>query len=146
MVHPQTLPCTDPLATTTHRLHTPPQRLQSILSTRASLTLLVPSLTPSQELSAALRIAHALHRFHALDAQIVSVSEIETTTHAPIGIYEGNLVVIGCAETPLVQRWLERAGGIWTYADGTWRLGAVRFERPSSGERVLSRQASTLQH
>ncbi|KAG8217230.1 hypothetical protein J3R82DRAFT_5317 [Butyriboletus roseoflavus] len=125
------LPCTDPLATTTHRLCVPPQRLQAILSTQAPLTLLVPSLAPCPELSAALRIAHALHLFHVLDAQIVSVSEIETT-HVPIGIYEGNLVVIGCAETPLVQRWLERAGGTWSYADGTWRFGAVRFERPSS--------------
>ena len=125
----QILPCTDTLATTTQRLRTPRQRLQSILSTHAPLTLLVPSLAPSPELSAALRIAHALYLFHALDARIVSVSEVETT-HAPL---EGNLVVIGCAETPLVRRWLEQ-GGIWTYENGTWRLGAVRFERPSSGE------------
>jgi len=132
MAHPQILPCTDPLATITQHLRTPPQRLQSILSTHAPLTLLVPSRAPSPELSAALRIAHALLLFHALDAQIVSVSEVEHD--APLGLHSGNLVVIGCAETPLVQRWLERTGGIWTYADGAWRLGAVRFERPSLGE------------
>ncbi|KAI9568965.1 hypothetical protein HD554DRAFT_2254838 [Boletus coccyginus] len=124
------LPCTDRLATITQRFQTPPQRLQSILSTHAPLTLLVPSRTPSPELSAALRIAHALLLFHALDAQIVSVSEVEHD--APLSLHSGNLVVIGCAETPLVQRWLEHTGGIWTYADGAWRLGAVRFERPSS--------------
>ncbi|KAF8556922.1 hypothetical protein OG21DRAFT_1505960 [Imleria badia] len=122
------LPHTEPLASTIHRLRTPRQRLQSILSTSAPLTLLVPSLTPSPELSAALRIAHALFLFHALDAQIVSVSEIEAT-HAS---REGNLVVIGCAETPRVQRWLERAGGLWAYNDGAWYFDAVRFERPSS--------------
>ncbi|KAF8431773.1 hypothetical protein L210DRAFT_984925 [Boletus edulis BED1] len=127
-IHPRT----ELLGTTIQNLRTPRQRLQSILSTHAPLALLVPSLAPSRELSAALRIAHALHLFHALDAQIISVSEVETTR---VPQHEGNLVVIGCAETPLVQQWLERAGGTWTYVNGAWCFDStVRFERPSSGE------------
>ena len=132
---PQILPRTgtESLTTAIQRLRVPRQRLQSILSTNSPFTLLVPSLTSSPELSAALRIAHALQLFHALDAQIVSVSEIETARGAPM---EGNLVVIGCAEAPLVRRWLEHAGGTWAYTDGAWHFGSARFERPSSGEAI----------
>ncbi|KAF9234792.1 hypothetical protein BU15DRAFT_65421 [Melanogaster broomeanus] len=105
----------------------PPQRLQAILTTHAPLTLLVPTLAPSPELSAALRIAHALRLFHALDAQIVSVREVGA---ANIG--DGNLVVIGCAEEPLVQGWLESMRSVWSYSEGAWSIDGRKFERPSS--------------
>ncbi|KIK95035.1 hypothetical protein PAXRUDRAFT_780281 [Paxillus rubicundulus Ve08.2h10] len=111
----------------------PPQRLQAILSTHASITLLVPTLAPSPELSAALRIAHALQLFHSLDAQIVSVREVAKAEAAgAIDIGDGNLVVIGCAEEPLVQGWLERMRSIWTYGDGAWSIDGRKIERPSS--------------
>ncbi|KAG9318168.1 hypothetical protein JVU11DRAFT_244 [Chiua virens] len=134
--HPQILPpC---------RLCVPFQRLQSILSSAGPMTLLIPSLQPSPELSAALRIAHALQLFHALDTQIISVPELETDAPTRPVIHTSNLVVIGCAETPLVRRWLARPGGLWTYADRTWRLGTTRFDRPSSG--AFCSLAESLHH
>ena len=132
-VRTQICPCPDPSTTATYRLRAPPRRLQSILSTHGPFTLLVPSLTPSPELSAALRIAHALLLFHALDAKIVGVAEIEIEkSDVPIRVLEGNLVVIGCADTPLVHQWLQN--GIWSYTNKAWHVGAARLDRPSSGE------------
>ena len=80
--------------------------------------------------SAALRIAYALH---VLDAQIISLSEIEMAHGAPM---EGSLVVIGCAEAPLVRQWLEHLGGTWAYTDGAWHFCLVPFEWPSSRKAI----------
>lgn len=124
----QILPCPDPSITEIYRLRAPPRRLQSILSTNAPLTLLVPSLTPSPELSAALRIAHALQLFHALDAQIVSIADVDKPDPS---VLSGNLVVIGCADAPLIQHWLEDS--IWRFTNKAWHMGMTRFDRPSSG-------------
>ncbi|KIJ69668.1 hypothetical protein HYDPIDRAFT_24484 [Hydnomerulius pinastri MD-312] len=108
------------------------QRLQAILTTKGPLTLLVPTLTPSPELSAALRIAYALQLFHALDARITSVRDLPKGA-AGTGISDGNLVVIGCAGEPLIHEWLERMESIFKYRDGAWHRGArAGFERPSS--------------
>jgi hypothetical protein len=99
---------------------------------------LVPTLAPSPELSAALRIAHALQLFHSLDAQIVSVREVAKArggeAAGTMNIGDGNLVVIGCAEEPLVQGWLERMKSIWTYSNGAWSIDGRKFERSSSGK------------
>ncbi|KAF9228756.1 alpha/beta-hydrolase [Gyrodon lividus] len=119
----------------------PSQRLQAILSTHAPLTLLVPTLAPSPELSAALRIAHALQLFHSLDTQIVSVREV---AEAGGDVGSGNLVVIGCAEESLVQGWLERMRSIWTYRDGAWRIDERKFERPSSAILFLQQHPYNL--
>ena len=114
-------------------LHIPCQHLQSILSTNALLTLLVPSLTSSPELStASLCIAHALQLFHALNAQIARVIK---TAHGVL--MEGNLVDIGCAKALPVRRWLERAGGPWAHTDRAWHFSSVRFKGPSSGVATL---------
>lgn len=107
----------------------PRQRLQAILSSTAPLTLLVPSFSLPHELSAALRISYALRLYHSLDAQIISLQELNS--FADVG--EGNLVVIGCAKEPLVQAWLERAGSAWKFKDGSWCFSERRrFSRPSS--------------
>ncbi|KAL4065302.1 hypothetical protein J3A83DRAFT_4436701 [Scleroderma citrinum] len=106
----------------------PHQRLQAILSTPAPLTLLVPSLARSSELSAALRIVFALRLFHALDARIVAAHEL--TSLADVG--DGNLVTIGCAREPLVQSWLEQVGSTWKFDNDAWYFGGRRFIRPSS--------------
>ncbi|KAI6110086.1 hypothetical protein F5141DRAFT_1215536 [Pisolithus sp. B1] len=107
----------------------PRQRLQAILSSTAPLTLLIPSLSLPHELSAALRISYALRLYHSLDAQIISLEELNSLTD----VGEGNLVVIGCAREPLVQAWLERTRSVWMFKDGAWCFSERRkFCRPSS--------------
>ncbi|KAH7889966.1 hypothetical protein F5I97DRAFT_1848975 [Phlebopus sp. FC_14] len=119
----------------------PAQRLQAILSTRGLMTLLVPSLSPSPELSAALRIAHDLQLFHALDAQIVDVHDMEV---AQDGLGDGNLVVIGCAGEPLISGWLDRSESAWSYRDGAWSFGGRTFDKSSSA--VLFLQPHPYHH
>ncbi|KAI6129123.1 hypothetical protein EV401DRAFT_2194488 [Pisolithus croceorrhizus] len=107
----------------------PRQRLQAILSSTAPLTLLIPSLSLPHELSAALRISYALRLYHSLDAQIISLEELNSLTD----VGEGNLVLIGCAREPLVQAWLERTRSVWMFKDGAWCFSERRkFSRPSS--------------
>ncbi|KAI6043011.1 hypothetical protein EDC04DRAFT_2654078 [Pisolithus marmoratus] len=99
----------------------PRQRLQAILSSAAPLTLLISSFALPYELSAALRISYALRLYHSLDAQIVSLKELESLAD----IDEGE---------PLVQAWLERIGSAWRFKDGAWCFSERRkFSRPSSG-------------
>lgn len=106
----------------------PRQRLQAILSSPAPLTLLVPSLAPSPELHAALRIAYTLRLFHAIDAQVIAVYELTSLADFD----EGNLVVIGCAKERLIQAWLEQVGSAWRFDNDAWCFGGRRFVRPSS--------------
>lgn len=106
----------------------PRQRLQAILSSPAPLTLLVPSLAPSPELCAALRIAYTLRLFHAIDAQVTAVHELTSLADFD----EGNLVVICCARERLIQAWLEQVGSAWKFDNDAWCFGGRRFVRPSS--------------
>ncbi|KIK18302.1 hypothetical protein PISMIDRAFT_30538 [Pisolithus microcarpus 441] len=106
----------------------PRQRLQAILSSTAPLTLLIPSFSLQYELSAALRISYALRLYHSLDAQIISLEELNSLTD----VGEGNLVVLGCGRESLVQAWLEQTRSAWRFKDGAWCFSERRkFNGPS---------------
>lgn len=106
----------------------PRQRLQAILSSTAPLTLLIPSFSLQHELSAALRISYALRLYHSLDAQIISLEELNSLTD----VGEGNLVVLGCGRESLVQAWLEQTRSAWRFKDGAWCFSERRkFNGPS---------------
>jgi hypothetical protein len=72
----------------------PSGRIQAVLTSAAPILLVIPDTAPPQELSAALRIAHDLHTYHRLDAEIMPSSE--ALQHLEAGaLSEGNVVVIG---------------------------------------------------
>jgi len=66
-------------------------RMQTILSSKTPLALVIPDESHSQELSIALRIAHDLHLYHRLDCAIIQSSEVFTSDT----LDGGNVVVVG---------------------------------------------------
>jgi len=89
-----------------HQGSQPPSRLQQILSSCDPIRFIVPDVTQSRELSAALRIAHDLNVHHRLDAEIVLESEALPLLDA--GPWsDGNIVFIGKPSSEFVRRVLE---------------------------------------
>ncbi|TFK42788.1 hypothetical protein BDQ12DRAFT_293178 [Crucibulum laeve] len=83
----------------------PPSRLQSILTSDGPIVLVVSDETQPREMSMALRIAHDLHLYHRLDAEILRKQEYaDITPEDNSRVHRGNVVIIGTFSSPLVQR------------------------------------------
>jgi hypothetical protein len=81
-------------------------RAQAILSIpEGPLTIVVPSTTTrSHELSVALRLSHALHVYHRLDAEIIAGSEVPGLIDRTRKLTtRGNMIVVGGLETDFVR-------------------------------------------
>jgi len=73
-------------------------RLQAVLSSAASLLIIIPEYCSSRELSIALRIAHDLNTYHKLDAEILQSSDaLQRAEGGHLG--PGNIIVIGDTQT-----------------------------------------------
>ncbi|KAM5531823.1 hypothetical protein V8D89_014522 [Ganoderma adspersum] len=71
----------------------PTGRISNVLSSTSPITIVVPSRSPSPELSAALRIAHNLNVYHKLDAAIIDDHEAARAVRDG-SLASGNLVVL----------------------------------------------------
>ena len=76
----------------------PPSRIQTILTSIASITLLAANEMIAENLSVALRIAYDLHLYHKLDSEIITESvALHRSQHGTWPA--GNVVFIGTASS-----------------------------------------------
>lgn len=112
----------------------PPSRIQSILSSPAPITIVIPSTSRSPELSSALRIAHDLNAYHRIDAEIVD--ESEALARSQIGSWsDGNIIFIGTSSSPFVEAVIEEKRTAMKLCDGRLVINERHLEQP--GEAVL---------
>jgi hypothetical protein len=79
----------------------PPSRLQEILTSPGYIIFIIPDLNPSQELSIATRLAHDLHVYHRLDAEIYGEFEASSVLKGTPQ-HHGSIVFIGAPSSRLV--------------------------------------------
>ncbi|KAG1883042.1 hypothetical protein F4604DRAFT_1740396 [Suillus subluteus] len=118
-------------------LQQPYGRAQAILSADGIIDIVIPSLHHSSELSVALRITHNLRTYHLLDARIFSAHEAENGLACG-----GNMVVVGCADSLLVQGLLRRSQSEWSHEGGAWVLKDRKFDNSTSGLLFLVKRTS----
>ncbi|KAG1842649.1 hypothetical protein DFJ58DRAFT_731968 [Suillus subalutaceus] len=112
-------------------------RAQAVLSADGIIDIVIPSLHHSSELSVALRITHNLRTYHLLDARIFSAHEAENGLACG-----GNMVVVGCADSLLVQGLLRRSQSEWSHEGGAWVLNDKKFDNSTSGLLFLVKRTS----
>lgn len=119
----------------------PPTRLQSFLSTKGPITFILPSSEPAHLpknfLSVGIRLAHDLHIYHRLDADIVYDNEIITPAHVKWPRH--NFVVMGRLDNPLVQRILGENKTPLGLRGGRLTLNGRLFETDSDAGSLTAR-------
>ncbi|PPQ78159.1 hypothetical protein CVT25_015492 [Psilocybe cyanescens] len=109
-------------------------RAQHILSTRGPLIIVISKRSNWEEFSAALRLAHVLNVYHALDAEIIT--EDIALTWNRIGSWPvGNVVFIGTASSTFAKEMLEPATvrtGV-RIRDSTVYIGTRKFDKMGQG-------------
>jgi hypothetical protein len=128
-------------------------RAQSILNSSAPITIVIPDMDadPTRDLrpqdqqkqhhesSVALRIAHALHLYHQLDAEIVQSAEALRRLADPYcDFFPGNVLAIGTTSTmfPFVRTCLEKRKTPFTMDESSGELhlkGKRVFTEPGMG-------------
>ncbi|KAF5324468.1 hypothetical protein D9611_004528 [Ephemerocybe angulata] len=91
----------------------PPTRIQTILSTLGTINIFFDG---EPALSLAKRLAHDLHLYHRLDAEILGPAATEDEERG------GNSVVIGTLQSPRIRRLLETGGTSFNLRKGTLSL------------------------
>lgn len=110
----------------------PPNRIQSILSSSASLTIVIPSDSHSLELSVALRAAHDLNAYHRIDAEIVTDSEALMRSRTSSWA-DGNIIFIGTSSSPFVRAVIEEKRTAVELCDGRLFINERQLEQPGEG-------------
>lgn len=107
--------------------------MQLILGSLAPLILVIPDENRMQELSAALRIAHDLHKFHRIDSEIVLSSEaLERVQGSTMG--EGNLVIVGDVGASLTRWCFSRQESVFKIDSNSPSLNGQALDVEGSGE------------
>ena len=105
----------------------PSGRVLNILSSTAPLILVVPSITSSPTLSAALQIAHDLDTYHKLDSEIIDGSEaLKRLETGKLG--HGNLVLFGSGDNSFMTYLLEREGTPFRLTHGKLYLNGITVQ------------------
>lgn len=111
-------------------------RMQLILESAAPLILVIPDENRIQELSAALRIAHDLHKFHRIDSEIVLSSEASKRIHDNT-MSQGNLVIVGDVDASLIQWCFSRQESLFRIDSHPPTLNGQTLDVGGSGESHL---------
>jgi hypothetical protein len=91
--------------------------MQRILNSAGPLIVVIPDSGPSHELSIALRLVHDLNTYHRLDAEIVTSSDTIQLMHRN-ALSQGNIVVVGGAQSPFTKSVLSQNRTSFTIQDG----------------------------
>jgi hypothetical protein len=95
----------------------PSGRLQAILNTAGTFTIIIPDSSHDAELSVALRLAHDLSSYHKLDAQIMEASAAEGQ-----GLGDGNIVYIASTMSTAIKRILQQKRTPFSIKDSSLTL------------------------
>jgi len=87
--------------------------------------------------SIALRLAHALHIYHRLDAEIITEQEALQRTEEK-GWTSGNIVFIGSPRSYFAMQTVERGPTPISLAGGVVRVGDKAFKAREQGTPALS--------
>ncbi|KAI1790745.1 hypothetical protein LXA43DRAFT_973466 [Ganoderma leucocontextum] len=111
----------------------PTGRISNVLSSTSPITVVVPSRSPSTELSAALRLAHNLNVYHKLDVGIIDDDEADQAVRSGL-LAPGNLVVLSHGKLGgFAASLLSKAATPFGVDGATLRLRARPLTRPSTG-------------
>lgn len=111
----------------------PTGRISNVLSSTGPITIVVPSRSPSPELSAALRIAHNLNVYHKLDTVIVDDHEAALAVRDG-SLASGNFVVLSQGKLGGFAASLVSKSATPFGVDGSiLRLRSRSFTAPSTG-------------
>ena len=116
---------------------TPTGRILNVLNSTGPFTIVVPSRSPSAELSAALRIAHNLNVYHKLDAEVITEGEAAVRLRDG-SLASGNLVVLGSGDLgAFATSILKEAKTPFALRDSTLELRGQSLNAPSTGTLFL---------
>ncbi|KAF8626190.1 hypothetical protein AX15_005070 [Amanita polypyramis BW_CC] len=114
----------------------PSGRLQMILMSTDSITIIIPRKGPSHELTIALRLVHDLHLFHRLDAEVLD--ENEAFVKIEEGIFtQGNLIIVGSTNMKLAQHVLSLQRTPFSLEDSILTLNGHELDFDKSESAVL---------
>ncbi|KAL0947293.1 hypothetical protein HGRIS_013412 [Hohenbuehelia grisea] len=111
-------------------------RVQSILISPGPLTIVVPSKSPSRELSVAQRIAHDLGVYHRLDAEISLEHDIRVAWESGI-LSPGNVIVIGRHTSDFVNWLLGKKQTPFATSDSGFAVANHKLREKSLGAVVM---------
>ncbi|OCH95283.1 hypothetical protein OBBRIDRAFT_720837 [Obba rivulosa] len=113
-----------------------PGRMSSILTSSASLIIVIPDKSPSHWLSAALRLAHNLNVYHKLDVEIVgdteAVRDLQDGWSKP-----GNIVILDDGQGGFFQALLDVRRTPIEITHQTLRLNGRNLNSPSTSALFL---------
>lgn len=110
----------------------PPGRIQSILSSPGSVTIITSGQSNGNDHWAALRLAHVLQLYHRLDSEIIAEDEAHTRTACDTW-RDGNIIFIGPPHSPFAKEILGQQRTSVRTIDATIHLGPRKFQKPGQG-------------